>query len=1060
MLSGVSFVAAAEEPMALDSIDPPNFYITYDDHINILMVASSRFEIDSIYIDDNKAILKDGVFTVTGLPLILGRNAFIIRLNDTLGNASNYLYTVYRQEPAKEPEASIETPEEPVSSEEVKTQAATDETVKAEPVTTAKEIPVNNESSPAAGGFLTKTSPITAYKNVILADSASDTIVSSPVSSSSVSTSGSQSYVSEESVSSNGALTVVFSSPYDKQVVTENSLKISGSFDPSSGISSITVNGQACSPDFTNNTFTGPMLISPGEARRRGVKSDSSEYIIMDVDSNTHSGKNVLKVLITNDLGRTDKQDSIFYYYQLFVKANTYGESIFTYDDGTTFSLATRNTQSYNKNLFYDPPYSGWSYPEKAYRNENHFTYPYHYDYSDDMKAFYHADNCPGYRPSDYGSSMGVHGRYSVCTKLTLHTPPIKETPFILVLKDCTLFEYMPMFLTSTSQYIPNAISRYLLNGNPIIPMDSLNRYSRSGYALIEGFTPDMDYPVEFQIPKYGGDKGIQTSAFCRTSQYFHVDDITTLTADILLDSDNDGLLGGEDNAYEMVSPGCVFWVNDDDDYNESSVHPDDSSPALASGKADCHDNKINGIRDLEDFMPFNITIPDITEWTNNQNVKFYLKAAGEGKVRVFKRIQDAEKENDLAYLKKLNRSIQQYTEKMKFLLPSDDNKKEGQLLDPSWFDSEGNFYAIFEGAEKGSLKLTLEVELGTDGKKKRVTLDEVVVTLVDVESMFKVYNTRYNSNSGDQEGPTVGNDNLLRYRFIREQEGYGSRFPEDPDRIIIWTHGYNNSIYESLENIETLFKRLYITGFRGGFIGVAWAVHRWQDDFGIMDELSWINFDPDWEKSYRSGHVFADIIRNTKASYPDAKLDLFVHSLGNNVACYALRLLSEKDEQIVDNFILHEAAVPGEVFCGEYGKVEYYGENLRDGFFDNIYSESLGAVKGKVYNTFCIYDIAVATGFPIAGAFGLSTPLDVDYKFANKATKTQISLDYKGLGCSAVDTIFGDKIKSRDQFNHEEKRPSGIKGHGSQTAEYYYDVARFFERVVDLNKMEKDIAY
>jgi hypothetical protein len=349
-------------------------------------------------------------------------------------------------------------------------------------------------------------------------------------------------------------------------------------------------------------------------------------------------------------------------------------------------------------------------------------------------------------------------------------------------------------------------------------------------------------------------------------------------------------------------------------------------------------------------------------------------------------------------------------------------------------------------------------VELGTDQDKKRVVLDSAIITLVDVESMFKVYNTRYNSNSGDQEGPTIGNDNLLRYRFIREQEGYGSRFPKDPKRIIIWTHGYNNTAQQSLSNMAIIFKRLYITGYRGGFIGVVWGTGH-----------SLVDFNPDWLSSYRTGHVFADIIRNTKASYPDAKLDLFVHSLGNNVACYALRLLAEKNEQIVDNFILHEAAVPGEVFCGRYETIVYRWEYItingipvplykyREGFFDNIYSESLNAVKGKVYNTYCPEDKAVKDWFWIDNnLFKLPTPLeDYSYNFIKDPINTHPASGYKGLGCAEIKTIYNDKIKSKDQFKSKDNHPYGIRNHGSQSEEYYYDVLEFFTNVYDQGTME-----
>ena len=528
-----------------------------------------------------------------------------------------------------------------------------------------------------------------------------------------------------------------------------------------------------------------------------------------------------------------------------------------------------------------------------------------------------------------------------------------------------------------------------------------------------------------------------------------------------------------------MVSPGCVFWVNDDDDYDESKVHPDD--PNTISGvnlnsqdektgeKGSGHDynnDVINGIRDLEDFMPINITVANIKEWANNQSVKFYLRAEGEGKIRVFGRVKDMREYGAKTYLCDLDSSIQQYKQEMKFLLPSDtDAKNKGELLDASWFDSDGNFYGIFEGVKEGTLKLILEVELINGKTSRRVVLDEAYLTLINVKQMFKVYNTRYNSREGDCEGPTVGEDELLRYRFIREQKGYGSRFPEAPDRVIIWTHGYNNSVSESLKNMETLFKRLYITGYRDGFVGIVWHVHRWHDDFGITDKISWMDFDPDWEKSYRSGHVFADIIRNTKKSYPNAKLDLFMHSLGANLGCYALRILSDNNERIVDNLILHEAAVPGEVFTGKYKtKFNYPGLDpilgypliFRAGLFDNIYGDIFNILKEKVYNTYCDEDKAISVALPAAGFLGLSTPLEDDYEFCNLATRTVANSKYAGLGCSKVDTQkYSDRIVNFHGLIDSETHPYGIRDHGSQTSEYYFDVKFFFGCIYDLNKME-----
>ena len=159
----------------------------------------------------------------------------------------------------------------------------------------------------------------------------------------------------------------------------------------------------------------------------------------------------------------------------------------------------------------------------------------------------------------------------------------------------------------------------------------------------------------------------------------------------------------------------------------------------------------------------------------------------------------------------------------------------------------------------------------------------------------------------------------------------------------------------------------------------------------------------------------------------------------------------------------------PGEVFCGRYETIVYRWEYItingipvplykyREGFFDNIYSESLNAVKGKVYNTYCPEDKAVKDWFWIDNnLFKLPTPLeDYSYNFIKDPINTHPASGYKGLGCAEIKTIYNDKIKSKDQFKSKDNHPYGIRNHGSQSEEYYYDVLEFFTNVYDQGTME-----
>jgi len=253
-----------------------------------------------------------------------------------------------------------------------------------------------------------------------------------------------------------------------------------------------------------------------------------------------------------------------------------------------------------------------------------------------------------------------------------------------------------------------------------------------------------------------------------------------------------------------MVSPGCVFWVNDDDDYDESDMHDDDSDAVNSSGN-DSSDDSINGIRDLEDFMPFDLTVANIKEWANNQSVKFYLRAEGEGNIRVFGRVKDMREYGAKTYLCNLDSSIQQYQQEMKFTLPLDnDPEKKGQLLDSSWFDSDGNFYGIFEGVEEGTLKLILEAELISGDTSRRVVLDEAYFTLKNVKDMYRFINVR--------EGPTESNtDNKLRYRNINVENR--DMFMNDSSSAMFFIHGASTPEEDAIEWSGIVYKRLYRTG-------------------------------------------------------------------------------------------------------------------------------------------------------------------------------------------------------------------------------------------------------
>ncbi|MFA5147878.1 MAG: alpha/beta hydrolase [Candidatus Omnitrophota bacterium] len=884
---------------------------------------------------------------------------------------------------------------------------------------------------------------------------------------------------------------VVFSSPYTNQVITEDKLKIGGRFNTNTGIKAITVNDQPCELEQSSGTFKGPMLISPGEARTKMVNSDSKDYILMKVDPVSHSGKNELIVKITPSEGKPYEDRIIFYYYQFFVDMHTNGEYRIKADYSNNVYTAPINAMMYNKDLFCDPPggqyFSGWEYPEENYRefyydryvanycsailfysgyyNYDSYTGPFYVNYSNRTGRVWFFMSPNELELFKNGKGGGHYSEQdtiqSAETILTLHTPPSKDTPIIILLRNCRFIENDPLF--SESMWVGDEwhklqlnLDNYKVNGQPLRPLcgdfgkditwDDIE--GNCAYVALNDFEPDKDFLMDVDVTSYATEFYGEGRDWTR---FFTADVEYGITGDILIDSNNDGLLGGEDNAYEMVSPGCVFWVNDDDDSSESTVHQDDLDAANDEFDKDYEDDAINGIRDLEDFMPFNLAIPNINEWENTQNVKFYLKTEGQGKIRVFKRAKDMWEYGAKTYLSDLGSSKFQYQEKMKFLLLSDDNKEEGQLLDPAWFDSNGKFYGIFEGVEKGPLKLILEVQLGEGDNKKRVVLDEAYLTLKNVRDMYRFVNVR--------DGPTVGNtDDKLRYRNVNLEKS--DMFMLDPLSIYIFIHGASTPESDAVTWSNTVYKRLYRTGYRGGFIGFSWNTGERLDL--ILPKLI---FDNQWVRSFQTGQVLADVIDSTKNEFNHAKINLIAHSLGGNLTSYALRLLAVQDKKkLVDNVFLIQTAVTGNAFATE-PHVDYYKDMYVYSIANNI--------TGKAYNLYYVPDKLIYLFYEdLIGAWwtdlflgepGLPVPLDDDYELLpSDQMKDLTDVDYYrheksesgGIGNKLLISKLSN-FMSKTYFN-ENNRPFGIRDHLSFGTEYYYDVKEYFDSIVNPINIEK----
>jgi hypothetical protein len=824
---------------------------------------------------------------------------------------------------------------------------------------------------------------------------------------------------------------VVFTSPYHNQIFSDDRLVIAGKY-ASEDVEEILVNGQTCVLDKENMTFIGPMLISPQEAKELGVAKNSKDYILVKVDQATHSGKNTLRCEVKLN-GKKEEKEITYYYYQLFVKRDAYQHDTAIHK----FEKDENEEQCFNFNLFNNPPYSLWEELEKnsrgrhpcSIRNNNWYyslqeTSPW-FSLSDiSYLNWYNGNNCE-------------NAKYKGETNYTIHTLPKidnKLTPMVLILSDCRFVE---MYIEQTFD-----IGEYKINNQELRSANnSIN--DSTFFVIIDKYSPDSDMLLNVKASSY--DSGSNNEMH----SWFSFNSVELLQGDIVVDSNNDGVLGGEDNQVEMQSPGHVFWVNNDDDYDESDVHPDDEDAKNSKGN-DSGDDYINGIRDLEDFTLVNIKIPHMKDLKKCSGLKFYLRSEGKGKINVFKRL-GSDPRNPKLYLNDLSQSIEQYKQKKLF----DISAGKDAELNIEDFDMNGVFHGIFEGVKEGDITLKLIVEFGDSGKEKNsIVLDEAIVVIRDIRQFYKCYNLR--------NGVSINARNVNVYNW-KEDKSH-QMFFDNPDEIIIFAHGANNSADDAICFFNTFYKRLYHMGYRDGLACINWE----SDEGSIL--LPKTYFDGNWINSFQSAEALSEIIKKLHHEYPNAVINIGAHSLGNNLISYALRLLAVKNEIIINNVILMEAAIPGNAYSGTASSAS---------FFNNMYGINTSNVTNCIYNTYSSTD-EILPLFRIDLFIGLPTPLDEEYNLIdihNSLFEYLLKCMMKPYQAWLWDVIvnnkyfhicwsgaMGDRVAHSRYDNfvnhdmHKSKkidvagRPYRIRKHCSMSEEYLYDVQEFYNYIIGNN--------
>lgn len=228
----------------------------------------------------------------------------------------------------------------------------------------------------------------------------------------------------------------------------------------------------------------------------------------------------------------------------------------------------------------------------------------------------------------------------------------------------------------------------------------------------------------------------------------------------------------------------------------------------------------------------------------------------------------------------------------------------------------------IFEGASRGAGDLTLQIK--RDGN----IIAESSVRL-DLHGISWFYDRYVTTSAGSSSWQTTVSYDTMNSKHAEYQ-------PET-EEYLLFVHGWNVSDVLKERWAETVFKRLWWQGYKGGVGLFRWPCAEWDGlaAENILQDSK--NFNDSEYSAWQSASVLKEILINLKVQ--GKKLGVLAHSQGNVVVGEAVRLFDGNDK-IIDTYIATQAAISANVYDGgsKLKKAEQaFGKVMGLEFFDSI---------------------------------------------------------------------------------------------------------------------------
>jgi len=415
------------------------------------------------------------------------------------------------------------------------------------------------------------------------------------------------------------------------------------------------------------------------------------------------------------------------------------------------------------------------------------------------------------------------------------------------------------------------------------------NAYKIDTNGAVTTNTTGIVSPYGEFLPTEPGPTALKTMPDLTTGQQgTDIVNVIKMQLDVNHDGTMDLTFAGPDNTSANLP--FKFWINNDDD--GIGMGKDINITGLTN-LADFVSGQIRSQRDLEDYARLWIMgLPPLAYYTNGYTVglSWANVTSGNPSIKIF-RAWDSD--GGIGYLTNADTGSEQGTQPGYNLSLGTVSSTTVFYFPGNEFENGGNFHYLFEGAGVGQGELVLNIsQNGTNIASTSVFMD-----LHDIKDLYERAVT--------SDITTGAVSNWTSRLTVQNPLPVN---PTEDTNIIVLVHGINVANWDWLNDSETVYKRLYWSGFQGKFATVKWQCEFFQLWTALSLDTSVFNRSE--IKAYKAGTSLKAYLTQLRTRFPGYRLNLLAHSQGNAITGEAI-----EQGAPFDTYILTQGAMPDSAY-------------------------------------------------------------------------------------------------------------------------------------------------